>query len=78
MAQFCHSCTAPLGGPDFKGASDIYCKYCSDEKGNLHPRPQVQEGIATWFQSWHPAITREVALKRADTFMQALPAWAKE
>lgn len=77
MAEFCHSCTAPLSAPNFKGPSEIYCKYCTDDKGNLKPREWVREGISQWFLSWQPGITKEIALKRADVFMQAMPAWAE-
>ena len=78
MAGHCHACTAPLDDLQFKGASDIYCKWCSDEKGILRPREHVQEGIARWFMTWQPGLTKEVALKRANLFMQGLPAWAKD
>ena len=31
----------PLSSPEAKGQSDIYCKYCSDEAGNLRPRGEI-------------------------------------
>jgi hypothetical protein len=68
----------PLGAPGAKGASDIYCKYCSDEAGNLKPREEIKQGIATWLESWQEGITEEQALKRAEHFMQAMPAWAED
>jgi hypothetical protein len=77
MDQFCHSCTAPLSG-DFKGASETYCKYCTDESGNLKSRDEIREGITQWFMGWQPNVTPELARKRADLFMSALPAWADE
>lgn len=73
----CHSCTAPLEG-EYEGSSPIYCKYCVDEKGALKSRSAIREGLAGWFLSWQPAITKEVALARADRFMSALPAWAED
>ena len=77
MDQHCHSCTAPLSG-DFKGPSEFYCKYCADEQGNLKSRDDIHEGIMHWFMGWQPNITPEIARKRADLFMSALPAWADE
>ena len=76
MAEHCLSCTAPLKSPEFKGNSDTYCKWCSDEQGNLKPRADVQAGIAHWFGSWQPNVTKEQAMERAGHFMKAMPAWA--
>jgi hypothetical protein len=75
--KFCESCAVPLSG-DFKGPSENYCKHCTDEKGNLHPREAVRRGIAKWFQSWQPGITEKQAKARAENYMQAMPAWAKD
>ena len=76
MTKLCHSCCAPLDNPDFKGTSDIYCKYCVDENGNLKPHKNVQWGIAQWLKSWQPEIDDETALERAGHFMKAMPAWS--
>ena len=78
MSAFCHSCTAPLDVPEFKGVSDIYCKYCSDDNGNLKPREEIKRGIVEWFKGWQGDISEEVAMKRADYFMRAMPAWADD
>jgi hypothetical protein len=78
MDKYCHSCTMPLGMPDAKGPAENYCKYCTDEKGNLKPRAAVQQGIAGWFKSWQPGIDDKKAMKRADLFMKGLPAWAED
>lgn len=63
--------------PDFRGASDVYCKYCSDENGILKPREEVQTGIAGWLMMWQPDLDMATAMKRADHFMKAMPAWAE-
>lgn len=76
MDKFCLSCAAPLGNPEFKSASDTYCKYCSDEHGTLKSRSEVQNAIAGWFQMWQPGVDQAAALKRAGLYMQAMPAWA--
>ena len=76
MSEFCHSCTAPLNIPEFKGISEIYCKYCADEAGNLKPYEEIKQGIASRFKGWHGDISDETALTRAEHFMRAMPAWA--
>ncbi len=77
MAKNCESCSAPLLS-DFKGPSDRYCVYCTDEKGNLKPPQEVQKGIAKWVKSWQEGISDEQAITRAGYFMKAMPAWAEE
>ncbi|RLB01941.1 MAG: hypothetical protein DRG59_13370 [Deltaproteobacteria bacterium] len=77
MAKFCLSCGAPLDNPDFKGPSDDYCKCCTDEKGNLKSREDVRHGIANWLKMWQD-IDDETALRRADYYMKAMPAWAED
>jgi len=77
MKRFCHSCAAPLDMPDFKGPAQNYCRYCTDERGNLKPREEIQTGVAEWFKSWQPDLDDERALARAASCMKAMPAWAK-
>jgi hypothetical protein len=76
MNQHCLSCAAPLT-PDFKAASDRYCKYCSDASGKLLPKDPVQQHIANWFKLWQPGVTEKQALSRAALYMKAMPAWAE-
>lgn len=54
-----------------------YCKHCTDPKGNLLPKDQVQRGIAQWLKSWQPRITDSEAMERAGHYMRAMPAWAR-
>ncbi len=75
MGRYCHACTMPLESPEVRGPSEIYCKHCTDEQGNLRPREEVQEGIARWMAEWQ-GIDHQRALRRADLFMRGLPAWA--
>lgn len=77
MSKHCHACAAPLAG-EFKGQSDTYCKYCCDDRGRLKPRAEVHQGIAHWFKSWQPNLDDAAALRRADLYMQSMPAWADE
>jgi len=78
MDKFCHSCTPPLSMPEFKGPAENYCKYCTDENGNLKPREVVRQGIAEWFKSWQPGLDDPTAIARAESFMMAMPAWAEQ
>jgi hypothetical protein len=78
MDRFCFSCAAPLNMPDFKGPAENYCKYCTDDLGNLKSREAIQKGIADWFKGWQPDLDNETALNRAESYMQAMPAWAEE
>ena len=76
MSDHCYACTCPLMDPEHQGASDIYCKFCTDERGNLKPCDQVRSGIAHWMRTWQSGLAEEVAIQRAALFMKALPAWA--
>jgi hypothetical protein len=76
MDKFCHSCAAPLS-PEFKGAAENYCKYCTDDQGNLKPKEEVQRGIAEWFKGWQPGLEDQQALERAAMYMNSMPAWAE-
>ncbi len=76
MDKFCLSCAAPLNNPAFKSASEDYCKYCADEKGNLKSHDEVRAAIAHWFLSWQPGVDQQKAEARAEQYMKAMPAWA--
>jgi hypothetical protein len=75
MSEFCESCAAPLA--EFKGASEQYCKHCTDPSGKLLPKESVQHGIAAWLKSWQPDLADDQALARANHYMKAMPAWAE-
>jgi hypothetical protein len=77
MDKFCHSCCAPLCMPELKGPAENYCKNCTDEKGNVHPRDYVTQGLAQWFLTWQPDIDQQTAVKRADIYLRAMPHWAE-
>ena len=73
--NFCLSCLAPLDDEHNKGASDIYCCYCSDENGNLLPRDKVLLIMTEWFMQWQMNLTECEARRRADLYMCSMPAW---
>jgi len=70
----CQSCSVSLA--DFGGASDHYCRYCSDEHGHLRPLPEVREGIRQWMLSWQEGVTIDDIDERVGHFLRAMPAWA--
>lgn len=72
---FCHSCACPTSMPDFKGPAENYCRFCTDEQGNLKSREEVKQGIAQWLKMWQPGINDDIASKRASDYMKAMPAW---
>ena len=76
MDKFCYSCGAPLM-PEFQGPAENYCKYCTDDSGELKSRDQVKPGIVQWIQSWQPDVSEAQASHRADLYMNAMPAWAE-
>ena len=76
MDKFCHSCAAPLSMPDFKGPAEDFCKYCTDEEGNLKPKEDIKSGITQWIKGWQHGIDDETAANRAELYMKSMPAWA--
>ena len=74
-SPYCRSCAAPLEEEHNKGASDRYCRYCSDEQGRLKPRQEVEQILARWLKHGQGDLTSEEATRRARLFMEAMPAW---
>jgi hypothetical protein len=73
----CQSCSQSLLDEHNRGVSHRYCRYCADETGHLKPRDEVQHLIAQWFQHWQGDLSDDEAMRRAELYMRALPAWAK-
>ncbi|MBN2007738.1 hypothetical protein JW960_00165 [candidate division KSB1 bacterium] len=76
MQNFCQSCGMPIS-EETKG-HDPFCKYCSDETGKLYPREMVQKGISEWLKQFTPHAESIDLMKRADHYLNAMPAWAQE
>ena len=72
---YCRSCSGSLR--EYPGPSPSYCRYCSDESGNLLPRDEVQRLIAEWMTFWQDGISEAEAVERAARYMSAMPAWAE-
>ncbi len=50
MDKFCHSWGMMLSLPGAQGPAENFCSYCSDEKGQLKPKNEIQAGIVPWLQ----------------------------
>lgn len=74
--QHCHSCGMPMMDGMMNMASQSYCKFCTDDQGNLKSKEDVQQGIAMWLQQWGPPGGNY--MQRAMNYMMAMPAWAQE
>jgi hypothetical protein len=76
--KFCHSCGIVLDGNIAKEAAPNVCGYCADENGNLKPKEVVIAGVAEWLKSFSPKEGNPDFTKRAESYLNAMPAWAKE
>lgn len=76
----CQSCGMPMDKPEDHGGGDInnpFCKYCTDEKGNLMPREQVRAKMIQFYIE-KQGKPQEEAEKLTDQLMAAMPAWKGE
>ena len=73
MNKFCQSCGMPLT----EAKNDRFCQYCTDENGQLKSREAVREGIAAWLQMFTPNPENVDFQSRADSYLNAMPAWAE-
>ncbi|MFA7421425.1 MAG: hypothetical protein WCZ90_17210 [Melioribacteraceae bacterium] len=76
--KFCHSCGIVLDGNIAKEAAPNLCGYCADENGKLKAKDIVQVGVAEWLKSFSPKEGNPDFMKRAENYLNAMPAWAKE
>jgi hypothetical protein len=65
----------PLEGQDLMGEAEKFCSHCTDDEGNVRTREEVKQGLANWIMSWQN-VDYETAVKRAEHYMKAMPAWA--
>lgn len=71
--HFCYSCGISLA--TVPGSVAPYCSYCVDQPGVLKSRLTVKAGIAQWLVSWQPGLDETEADRRAENYMQSMPAW---
>jgi len=74
----CRSCLADLRLDENRGASDSYCRYCSDSSGRLRPRDEVHRILAAWLSDLQGGLADDDAKLRAEHYMLAMPAWAPD
>lgn len=75
--RHCRSCGMPLTDPEAIIQGE-YCLYCTDTSGQLKPREDIKNGIAFWLQEWSPPAEPDVFIRRAESYMAAMPEWAEE
>lgn len=66
--------------PEDHGGGDVnnpFCKYCTDEQGNLMPREQVRAKMIQFYIQ-KQGKTQEEAEKLTDQLMGTMPAWKGE
>lgn len=69
----CQSCGMPLTDAE---PGQMYCQYCTDEKGELRPYEQVFEGTVTGFFMGMQKMSRPDAEKAAQAHLARMPAWS--
>lgn len=65
MFSYRYSCGMPLQEESLNELTPNYCKYCTNEQGNLSLKDQVMKGIAKWLRSWQLNLDEIQALSRA-------------
>jgi len=68
----CQSCGMPLADAV---PGQMYCGYCTDEKGQLRPYEEILEGTITGFFMGMQKMTREQAEPAAKAHLASMPAW---
>lgn len=71
--ESCQSCGMPLTDAT---PGQMYCQYCTDERGKLRPYDQVFEGTVTGYFMAMQNMPRNAAEKAAKEHLAKMPAWA--
>ena len=71
--ESCQSCGMPLADAQ---PGQMYCEYCTDEKGKLRPYEQVLEGTVSGYFMGMQKMDRKSAEKAAKEHLEKMPAWA--
>jgi hypothetical protein len=64
----CESCGMPI-------ETGRYCRYCTDESGQLQPFDQRFERMVAWQARRDPAATREELERQTLSYLATMPAW---
>lgn len=75
MQKHCQSCGGPLEIVGANSKNEDLCQYCGDENGKLLPKAAVIEGLTNWLQSWALKKDGIDFKKRAEKYLEAMPAW---
>lgn len=70
--ETCQSCGMPLADAQ---PGQMYCRYCTDETGNLRPYEAVLEGTITGFFMGVQKLDRSSAKVAAKEHLAKMPAW---
>lgn len=71
--ESCQSCGMPLTDAQ---PGQMYCSYCTDEKGVLRPYTQVFEGTVSGYFMGMQKMNRKDAEHAATAHLEKMPAWA--
>lgn len=73
----CNSCGFPMEKPeDFASSNiiNIYCRYCTNEKGELLPYDDILSANAKYYRE-SQGISEDVAIKMAKDLLATMPVW---
>ena len=71
--ESCQSCGMPLADAQ---PGQMYCGYCTDEKGTLRPYEQVFEGTVQGYFMGMQRLARGAAERAAKEHLARMPAWS--
>jgi hypothetical protein len=71
--ELCQSCGLPLGDAR---PGQIYCRHCTDERGQLRPFDDVLEGTTVGYFMGMRQMERPAAEQAAREHLAKMPAWS--
>ena len=73
----CKSCGMPMKTDNMHGGGNpknVYCIYCTDNKGKLKSRAAVKAGMIAFFMK-SKKMDKKAATKFVNAYMKKMPAW---
>jgi len=64
----CQSCAMPID-------AGVYCQYCADENGELHPFEESVERMSQFMKREQPGLSDREAVNQTLSYMAKMPAW---
>ena len=77
MDTFCLSCGMPVSHDEKNNSQRSFCQYCTDDKGMVKSKEEIQAGMAAFLKSWAPDKNADF-MSRAEHMMKAMPHWADQ